>query len=685
MKTFLLIASLMAMPSLLWAQDMDCDFVKRSIKDLERELARALPNGTSCNILTPAQVGLTGTLTAEQQAAFNRARCQPLPLAEMSLAQNENKLLLSDGLRELRTRTTSAQNELARVSVWNQPELDQLSHFRDDVMLGALVQESLRTNVIGEILAATASSVGQEATTDWGDNLKNFCSAHRDPRPAICTLINSIREEDIQEFGSFLAALRPLGTLTATQAQEFANLLQISSAGRSSDFKSVNQLLAQANFATSPGSRPSLPQIQVLRSLSLSAVPSTSVNEVSGWVQRWNQRIRGEAGRVQSNLGGEVGAPSTIRQAFLANGDRHFLRARGRWTQLWSRLHPSSGENPCVGDQALNDSSFKTCVAAHSAELVGLSVANGEQGDTQRMLDSINNSLDIVARNRDLAQVCAGDGQTPGVAPAQCQVSDQDLLRDEQEHQVLKAIRDHLARQETRRLQMRGYLAGLWTSQGCSGAEHLEASTNRCVGAQLLSFPALTSLTDSGFQIVLESSGGGTPALNDEICGGAQGVVGVVCGQAYRQQRTETPNPVASASPPPRASRPVTTRRVSSTDNIVGNALVNQAIVGAISNAGNQWINNRNNISNFQTGLQLMYATPTFSTVPAYSTPFANLWSAPWSMPMGVNYTSSDLFRLNWGLPQLNTGAASSVSSSLYFGSAGSTSLAAANLPSFAF
>lgn len=664
----------------VWARATQCNEVKADLDSIERELART--NINNCNSLTPEQLGLTD-LSPEQQKVFSDYKCAKVPKLEEDLSQIESRLLVSDGLKELRNQTVRSQNTLENLNLSPSERSNTTSRFVQDIQLGALIQDfnKLDSEVIQELIQDTDPDMSARLNSLCvrpGFDVKDFCkskSEFLDSNSVIGT-----------EFSHYIASLN-LSNTDQASINSYNQVLKIDNNGQTIDFAQAWQLMNKDGVHFSEFLRqdldqtvakPTAAQMNVIRSLHL-AVPAPSTNP---YLKELAQRLASNSTKLETSGNVEI-----LRNTMADNSERHFARARARWSQAWSNVKP--GQEPLCMDES-GPAAFKTCVSNSKGPLlegtklesVLKPIFDSIEAGAQLSADTIN-SVDSCLESTRLTAII--NSSAPPAAPCS-QIGLGDVTKDEANRIVLLKLKNKLMPEINTLLQYKEYALNE-AHERCATSENVEITsyTPECLGLITnISILPITALAFDSLQILDDGLRSPTGLEVPRDCSSVQpNVLQKIC------SRIQLPEPVArnqvQDDPRPAAVRtnPV---RANPRNREMEAVIIRDAVGSAFQNVTNSFFNNRLATQNFANQFnQPLWGSP--HNTGGYTAPVYGL--SNYIMSYGRNELGYGLYYNNFTCPNCNytpptnlfnatygLGSSSSTFPSTFFGGASSVNLA---------
>lgn len=580
MRPFLL-ALLIAVP--VYAQTQ-CDQLQSSLTSLEQSLlAKQLP---ACDQLTPASVGITEALAADELGLFKSLACQNIASLDLLLSANESTLVLIDGLGDLRTQVVATQRSLATDANWDRPEKESALQFARDLTLGATIQSLIELPQL-PALFDDATNTGQ-----WDSKLRTFCSSTPQNQSPFCAMVTTYASGanpalQMSEFAVFLDQLRPAlqspgKNLSDEQKRDMLAALQLRNGSVAVSFSDFQEQAAQNglyNF-TLPGAPTYLDQAQVnfVRKNRLS-VPPAPVPLLAG--------LMGRLDRNQDKLILKNSLNALRRRSDDAH-ERTLARIRARWTSL--HLHKGgSAPIPCV--ESTSEGAFKSCIETQWASKPSTNNAQAQ------LFQAIRFSIDDITQKRADTAACLAKPnvtawlQTPRSIPESCL---EDVFgqrsKIEKTRQLILAVREKLRAQEDRTLRFRRFAYD--KAAECVQTQQFKMRTHeampycRTTPAET-AFSPILELGAQTLTFVHEGLESNSVFDKDRDCPpGQQDEFAVLCEIAHGRGATTSAGSVTEYRGTPQTAGTEAPQRTS-------DPLVKDALLGVANDLANQYIQNR--------------------------------------------------------------------------------------------
>lgn len=606
MKYALVILVMTQLMGAAQARQSTCSEVKEDLRSIERHLLDAKA-GSDCGNLTAEQINLPN-LTAEQKTYFESIRCRRLPALDEELSIAESRLLVSDGLTELRQATVNRQNMVQNLNLSSGQKNEVVTRFGRDVALGALIQDLVdpKDGVVSE-LRATAGE-------DWDDKISKLCRrTEMQPKPFCQTYGETPGDLVMAELNRFLNTLNDDNSNSKSLAS-YQALFAMESNGKKTSFFDLWQEMRNNDFheflLESPGKptpRPTTKQMQIVRKLNLS-VPGAETNP---FLKQLVERMKGDSDQLETR-----GQTEILKLTMQDTVARHMARAKARWSQVWATKNP--GERaPCLDDPNVQ---FGACVAGSAAAL-------NLTPDMKETLQGALNSAQYAINTETSIGTCleptklTASLETGVAAASPCKEAGLTEVSEEQAKRVvLMGLRSHIARKESAWLQYRD--RALDEAKNCDDLNMDSIGPNAaCMGLSSLNTvkPLITLSLDS-LQIIDNGLRAPGSLVIERDCTKLPQELGVICSRANQAEvvaRTEKPGPVL---PGKIKTRPI---EADHRNRALEKAIVADALNNAMSDVGKAYFANKLATQNFASTLPVW---PSTSSV-GYSTPisgFAN-------------------------------------------------------------
>lgn len=609
---FILFTQLGTAPS--YARQANCTEASQDLRAIDSHLFQVRANNAECSSLTPLDVGITGTLSAERLAYFNSSRCKNLTVMEEEIAQIESRLLVRDGLVELRAQTVNRQQFIGNVDMLPSVREQAVTRFTTDVALGSLIQDTIHPTqgLVTALLEGVQSNNAQ--VPDWSERITNLCqrSEHR-AKPLCFNWSDNPPEEVKAEFSSFLNTFLTPDNVTAQALASYNSLLTFSTPNGSTNFHQVWQRLKASDFETflepqeagAPPRTPSVEQMQVVRSLNLNIPPAANNSLLAQIVTR----MQNNRAKLQTSGDAEI-----LRRSVRDNADRHLARARARWSQIWNKKRPGI-ELPCRTGSARE---FITCATTAAADLnLEADLRRTPPGEIAptTMMDAIINGATLAADSSEAITNCLSNGvrladvlsPTPS-NPACARAGLTEVADDEANRDMLNSIRSHIAAQQSPWLRYRQQ--ALERLNECDDSNIIfsydDTLSPVCLGLPARSSIApLVRLSFDSLEIIASSVQGPTEIGANIECTTLPQALRSICSRSREAERPR-PNATDDFVPGP----VLRNTRTSGRNREMEAVIVSDALSGAIRSTTQSYFNNRAATDNFRNQMASYYRAP---------------------------------------------------------------------------
>lgn len=597
---YVLLVMILGLSAPAWARSSTCEEAGQDLRAIERHLFLRTMDGSNCGSRTPAQLGLSN-LSPEQTTYFENSRCKNLTQIEEELALLESRLLVSDGLSELRNAVVRNQNTLTNVS--NPRDLaSRTTTFARDVALGSLIQDLINPQ------QGLVHEVRQAQGEDWWAKVRSVCGAVTNRGKPFCQNVGNYLESDPNadsirnEFTAFMNELNQQNT-TPEALATYNNILTVQSNGQPTTFYDLWGRLRNSEFDTflqQQGSDgrlrpPTRAQLQLVRGLNLSTPAPTE----NSYVQSLATRLRENSVNLEQN-----GQLEILLRTMNDNADRHLARAKARWSQIWNRQLP--GQSLTCGTPEMSASLFLSCVAEHTSRL------DIQGQELARVLASVRSTAEYARDTEAALQNCLPRQDSTRIArvltaatpTAPCdQLGLGDVTHDQANRTVLQAIRNSIAQQENVWLQYRQ--RALSELENCDSLTEVEFENPACMGLTTqVSVAPLVRFSLDNLSIIATDLRGPAPVISDRTCNSVPVPIRDAC------LRSLEPEPRAEDNDDDRLPATILRNtRVDTRNREMEAVIVSDAIQGAVRNVTGTFFSTRSDTDALRRQLA-MYARP---------------------------------------------------------------------------
>lgn len=619
---YVLLLMILGLSAPAWARSSTCEEAGQDLRAIEQHLFLRTMDGSNCGSRTPAQLGLSN-LSSEQTTYFENSRCKNLTQVEEELALLESRLLVSDGLSELRNAVVRNQNTLSDVS--NPRDLARrATTFARDVALGSLIQDLINPQ------QSLVNEVRQAQGEDWWAKVRSVCGAVANRGKPFCQNVGNYLESDPNadsirsEFAAFMNELNQQNT-TAEALATYNNLLTVQSNGQPTTFYDLWGRLRNSEFDTflqqqGTGGRlrpPTRAQLQLVRGLNLST-PAPAENS---YVQSLATRLRENSVNLEQN-----GQLEILLRTMNDNADRHLARAKARWSQVWVAQAPSRPVECNAPNITATD--FLSCVDRTVGSLNIPGYAGASSGVTNRchprltcnegtmlaIVDSIRNGAQMAKDSTDTLLNCLSRQDstrlvqtlTATTPAAPCNGAGLgDVTHDQVNRTVLQAIRNSIAQQENVWLQYRERAVSELAKCEDSITTPPDYNNPICMGLNTqVSVAPLVQFSFENLMIISTNLRGPAPVISDRTCNSVPVPIRRACLRSLEPERRTVVNDVDRLP-----ATILRNTRVDTRDREMEAVIVSDAIQGAVRNVTGTFFNTRSDTDALRRQLA-MYARP---------------------------------------------------------------------------